>query len=154
MLKVKRRWKAKPLICLWLSYAVFLSSAWKNVGMTVTWNRCDVMTIIWQCQYVKTDQWFSSPSHFSRLLSFCSLTRGITQTIFRLCFVLIKSILLNLSYVWILSSFQSTASYTVAQVDDNKGNKNTKCLLAFRLLEELPEWHYYLLSLNVCMLGG
>ena len=27
------RWKAKPLICFWLSCVVFLSSAWKNVGI-------------------------------------------------------------------------------------------------------------------------
>ena len=26
--------KNEPLICVWLSYVVFLSSAWKNVGMT------------------------------------------------------------------------------------------------------------------------
>ena len=40
------RWKAKPFICLWLSYVVFLCSAWKNVGMTVTCNRHDVMNIV------------------------------------------------------------------------------------------------------------
>ena len=31
--------------CLWLRYVVFVSSAWKNVGMTMTCNRCDVMNI-------------------------------------------------------------------------------------------------------------
>ena len=32
----------------WLSYVVFLSSACKNVGMTMTCNRCDVMNIMWR----------------------------------------------------------------------------------------------------------
>ena len=36
------RRKAKSLICFWLSYVVFLSSAWKNVGMTIACHRCDV----------------------------------------------------------------------------------------------------------------
>ena len=27
------RWRAKPLICFWSSYVVFMSSAWKNVIM-------------------------------------------------------------------------------------------------------------------------
>ena len=39
----KMRWKTKSLIWFWLSCVVFLSSAWKNVGMTVTCNRCDVL---------------------------------------------------------------------------------------------------------------
>ena len=25
------KWKAKPLICFWLSYVIFLSSVWKNL---------------------------------------------------------------------------------------------------------------------------
>ena len=33
-------------VCFGGSYVVFLSSAWKNVGMTVTCNRCDVMNIM------------------------------------------------------------------------------------------------------------
>ena len=36
------RRKAKSLICFWLSYVVFLSSAWKNVGMTIACHRRDV----------------------------------------------------------------------------------------------------------------
>ena len=36
------RWKSKSLICFWLSYVVFLSSAWKNVGMTIACHRRDV----------------------------------------------------------------------------------------------------------------
>ena len=31
---------------IWLSCVVFLSSAWKNVDMTVTCNRRDVMNIM------------------------------------------------------------------------------------------------------------
>ena len=31
----KMRWKAKSLFCFWLSYVVFLSSAWKNVSMRI-----------------------------------------------------------------------------------------------------------------------
>jgi len=32
----KMRWRAKTLICFWLSYVVFVScSAWKNAGMTI-----------------------------------------------------------------------------------------------------------------------
>ena len=38
----KMKWKAKNTYQL--SYVVFLSSAWKTVGMTMTCNRCDVMT--------------------------------------------------------------------------------------------------------------
>jgi len=34
------KWRAKPLICFWLSHVVFLSRAWKNTGMTMTCNRC------------------------------------------------------------------------------------------------------------------
>ena len=34
---------AKVVIC---SEAVFLSSVWKNVGMRMTCNRCDVMNIL------------------------------------------------------------------------------------------------------------
>ena len=30
------RWRAKPLICFWWSCVVFVSSAWKNVGMTIS----------------------------------------------------------------------------------------------------------------------
>ena len=30
------RWRAKPLICFGLSYVVFVSSACKNAGMTMT----------------------------------------------------------------------------------------------------------------------
>ena len=37
----------KPLICFGLSYAILVSSAWKNVGMTMTCNRCDVINIVW-----------------------------------------------------------------------------------------------------------
>ena len=37
--KRKMNWKAKPLICFWFSCVVFLSSAWKNVGMTMTSDR-------------------------------------------------------------------------------------------------------------------
>ena len=34
------RWKAKPLICFWLSYVVFLSSAWKTVHCFSLFNCC------------------------------------------------------------------------------------------------------------------
>ena len=48
----KKRWKirskAKPLICFWLSYVVFLSNAWKNAGTIMACNRCDVMNIRWR----------------------------------------------------------------------------------------------------------
>ena len=41
------KWEAKSVICFRSSYAVFLSSAWENVGTTVMCNRCDVMNILW-----------------------------------------------------------------------------------------------------------
>ena len=40
---MKMRWKAKPLICFWLSQVVFLSSAWKNLERKLPWNIC------WSC---------------------------------------------------------------------------------------------------------
>ena len=45
--KRKMKWEAKSVICFRSSYAVFLSSAWENVGMTMMCNRCDVMNILW-----------------------------------------------------------------------------------------------------------
>ena len=33
--KQKTKSKAKPFISFWLSYDVFMSGAWKNVGMTM-----------------------------------------------------------------------------------------------------------------------
>ena len=58
----KMRWKANPLICFCLSYVVFLSNAWKNVGMTMMCNRCDVMSIItyiniWHKKSNGIEQW-------------------------------------------------------------------------------------------------
>ena len=42
----KMRWRAKTHICFWLSYVVFMSSAWKEVGMTVMYNWSDVINIM------------------------------------------------------------------------------------------------------------
>jgi len=56
------RWRAKPLTCFCLSYIVFVSSAWRNVGMTMTCKRCDVINITWRKNYflkqVQPNQWF------------------------------------------------------------------------------------------------
>ena len=40
--------KSKITYLVWLSYVVFPSSAWKNVSMTMTCNRCDVINIMWR----------------------------------------------------------------------------------------------------------
>ena len=58
---------------------------------------------------LKTDKWFSFPSHLSSFftvylvlsVSFRSLIKEITPKIFRLCLVLINSVLLSLSCIWI-----------------------------------------------------
>ena len=42
---MKMRCRTRTLICFWLSYFIFVIIAWKNVGMTMTCNRCDVMNI-------------------------------------------------------------------------------------------------------------
>ena len=57
------RWGAKTPICFWWNCVVFVSTFWKNVGMTL-----------------------------SLSLLFCSLIQGIVPKIRMLCFVLINSI--------------------------------------------------------------
>ena len=56
------RWRAKTLICFWLSYVVFMSSAWKNP---------------------KADKY--PMSHFS-LFNCCSSKKRLTLKIYMLCF--------------------------------------------------------------------
>ena len=38
----------KTLICFWLSYVVFMSSAWKNVGMTISF---------WESEFCQGFEW-------------------------------------------------------------------------------------------------
>ena len=47
-MKNDEKWDGKlnHFICFWLRYVVFMSSAWKNVGMTC--NRCDGLNVIWR----------------------------------------------------------------------------------------------------------
>ena len=42
---MKNEMRREITYLFWLRYVVFLSSVWKNVGMTMTCNRCDVMNL-------------------------------------------------------------------------------------------------------------
>ena len=55
------RWRAKPLICFWLSYVAFVSSARKNVGMTFR-HLSSTYPTPWMCTTLQSLQSGTLPS--------------------------------------------------------------------------------------------